>query len=198
MFATLVSVALFSGLAIKGARADFAVDTPALVQCQPATLTWTDTGAGPYNVIIVPSDDVCGEELADLGDFTGLTTNWTVNIPAGQSVTFSVQDNNGDEAWSGSATIAGSDDSSCLSAASGASSVASTTVASATTSVTTHHTTAKTTGSGIINNASPSSSGGAQVVGGASEGESSAGFTMHQLNAPVMILSALAALAIAF
>ena len=32
MFATLVSVALFSGLAIKGARADFTVDTPALVQ----------------------------------------------------------------------------------------------------------------------------------------------------------------------
>ena len=39
---------------------------------------------------------------ADLGDITGLTTTWTVNIPAGENVTFSVQDNNGDEAWSGS------------------------------------------------------------------------------------------------
>ncbi|KAI0734320.1 hypothetical protein C8Q72DRAFT_987358 [Fomitopsis betulina] len=197
MFATLVSVALFSGLAIKGVRADFTVDTPALVQCQTATLSWTDTSAPPYNVIVVPSDDVCGEELADLGDFTGLTANWTVSVAAGQNVTFSVQDANGDEAWSGSATIATSDDSSCLSATSGASSVVANVATTA--AVTTHHTTtAKASASGIVNNASPSSSSGAQVVGGASEGESSAGFTMHQLNAPVMILSALAALAIAF
>ncbi|KAH9928281.1 uncharacterized protein B0H18DRAFT_1000633 [Fomitopsis serialis] len=164
MFATLISVALFSGLAIKGARADFALSTPTLAS-------------------------------ADLGDFTGTTGTWTVAIPAGQNVTFSVQDQWGNEAWSGSATVGPSDDSSCLSAVSGASSAVSSAVATATTSI--HPSTAK--GSGVVNNAPASSSSAAQVVGAASSGDgTSAGFTMHQLNAPVMILSALAALAIAF
>ncbi|KAH9838276.1 uncharacterized protein C8Q71DRAFT_795800 [Rhodofomes roseus] len=195
MFATLISVALFSSLAIKGARADFTLDTPALVQCQPATLTWSNTGSNTYNVIVVPSDDVCGDELADLGDFTDTTTTWTVAVPAGQNVTFSVQDQWDNEAWSGSATVGPSDDASCLSAVSGASSAVLPTAASAS-----HHaSTAKATGSGVVNAAPASSSGAAQVVGAASSGDgTSAGFSMHQLNAPVMILSALAALAIAF
>ncbi|KZT73013.1 hypothetical protein DAEQUDRAFT_722110 [Daedalea quercina L-15889] len=203
MFATLVSVALFSGFAIKGARADFQVDTPTLVQCSPANISWTDTGASPYNVIVVPSDDVCGDELADLGDFTSTITSWTVDLAAGQNVTFSVQDNNGDEAWSGSMTIGYSDDSSCLSAVSGSSSVVGivgTGVATSVATATALPTTAAATGSGVVNNApAASTSSGAQVVGAASSGDgTSAGFTMHQLNAPVMILSALAALAIAF
>lgn len=41
MFATFVTVALFSGLAIKGARADFAVNTPTLVQ---VNIGWSEYG----------------------------------------------------------------------------------------------------------------------------------------------------------
>ena len=48
MFATLVSVALFSGLAIKGARADFTVDTPALVQVSFSKPGWQpDASSNP-------------------------------------------------------------------------------------------------------------------------------------------------------
>lgn len=88
-------------------------------------MTWDDTNAAPYNLIVVPSDDVCGDEMsvlsclhvcsstpdnfsyysADLGDFNSTSATWTVNIAAGQVVTFSLQDAVGDEAWSGSVCI---------------------------------------------------------------------------------------------
>ncbi|OJA13450.1 hypothetical protein AZE42_02290 [Rhizopogon vesiculosus] len=115
MFATLFSATLFVALAIQGTLADFTIDTPTFVQCTDAQITWTQSIA-PYNLLIVPADDVCGDALADLGDQTGLSTTYTVALASGTQVVLSLEDADGNEAWSGTVTVASSGDSSCLTA----------------------------------------------------------------------------------
>lgn len=116
MYSTLFTTTLFFALAALGVRADFTVYTPTLTQCQPATLTW-DQATGPYDVIVVPASDPCGDYIADLGD--AIDTNsyqWSkVPIPAGTQVMISVLDSTGQEGWSGAVTVGPSDDASCLS-----------------------------------------------------------------------------------
>ncbi|KAJ3538128.1 hypothetical protein NM688_g6563 [Phlebia brevispora] len=121
MFTTVLSAALVSTLAIRGVRSEFTIDTPQITQCQPVQITWT-AAQGPYNLIVVPSDDPCNGILADLGDHDGLSMTWTANLTAGTEVELSLQDANGDEAWSGPITIAASNDTSCLAASSAAAS----------------------------------------------------------------------------
>ncbi|OAX37294.1 hypothetical protein K503DRAFT_857447 [Rhizopogon vinicolor AM-OR11-026] len=115
MFTTLFSATLFVALAVQGAFADFTIDTPSFVQCTDAQITWTQSVA-PYNLLIVPADDVCGDALADLGDQTGLSTTYTVALASGTQVVLSLEDADGNEAWSGTVTVASSSDSSCLTA----------------------------------------------------------------------------------
>ncbi|KAI0064972.1 hypothetical protein BV25DRAFT_1989702 [Artomyces pyxidatus] len=117
MFATLFSATLFSFLAVQVARADFSLSTPTFVQCQPVHLGWSNSSAGPYNVLIVPEADECGDALADLGDHTGLSLTWNVTLPAGKQILVTVEDSAGNEAWSQPITVQSSSDSSCLSAA---------------------------------------------------------------------------------
>jgi hypothetical protein len=82
MHSTLFTTTLFFALAILHVAADFTVYTPVFTQvsdffkvllprplisllgpqCQPATLNWDNTN-GPYDVIIVPASDTCGDEL---------------------------------------------------------------------------------------------------------------------------------------
>jgi len=121
MFATLLSVTIFFALAIQGVFADFEIDTPAFIQCQPAEITWS-ASQPPYNLIIVSADDMCGNALEDLGDSNSTSLTYTVNLAAGTQVVLSLEDNNGDEAWSGTITVQGSNDSSCLASSSSSSS----------------------------------------------------------------------------
>ncbi|KAH7912800.1 hypothetical protein BJ138DRAFT_1003640 [Hygrophoropsis aurantiaca] len=120
MFATLFSVTLFVALAVQGVLADFEIYTPTLTQCQQTQISWTQATA-PYNLVIVPGDDVCGDALEDLGSISALSLNYTVNLAAGTVVVLFVEDSAGDEAWSGEITIGASSDSSCLSSTSGTS-----------------------------------------------------------------------------
>jgi len=113
MHSTLFTTTLFFALAILHVAADFTVYTPVLTQCQPATLNWDNTN-GPYDVIIVPASDTCGDELADLGEVNTNTVQWPVSIPAGTEVVISVLDANNQEGWSGSITVQPSNDNSCL------------------------------------------------------------------------------------
>ncbi|KAI0833526.1 hypothetical protein BC628DRAFT_1308047 [Trametes gibbosa] len=130
MYSTLVSVALFSALAIQGALAEFTVNTPEIVQCEPVKLSWDSTGAKSYNVIIVPNDDPCNGVLADLGDHTVNHITWTPDLKEGAVVMVSVLDSNEDEGWSGAVIVKQGNDTSCLPGA--ASSAASASAASAT------------------------------------------------------------------
>ncbi|KAF8843757.1 hypothetical protein BDN67DRAFT_944950 [Paxillus ammoniavirescens] len=118
MFASLFFITLFVTL-FQSVFADFTIDTPTFVQCQEAQITWTG-GTGPYDLLIVPADDVCGDSIEDLGTQTSTAVTWTVNIAAGTQVVLSLLDSAGEEAWSGTVTVGGSSDSSCLSETSSA------------------------------------------------------------------------------
>jgi hypothetical protein len=118
MFATLLSIALFALPAIQGVNAEFSIATPkSLTACEPVTFTWDKT-KGPYSLYIVQSSQPCGAILADLGDINGTEYNWTKAVlPAnmlGQKVSLSLEDANGDEAWSQGVTFSNGTDLSCL------------------------------------------------------------------------------------
>jgi hypothetical protein len=117
MYTTLISAALFSlfagGAVYADTSPDFSVQTPVFTQCALAQFSW-DQSSAPYNVILVNSSDPCGEEVANLGDFNGTNLSWTVDLPANWSLMISIEDDNGDEAWSGAITIQPSNDTSCL------------------------------------------------------------------------------------
>jgi hypothetical protein len=101
MFATLFSVALFA----LPALADFTIQTPkGLEACTPAKFSWSG-GKAPYDLVIVASDAPCGDILADLGGgHKGTSFTWSnVTLPddmVGKNVSLSLQDADGDEAWS--------------------------------------------------------------------------------------------------
>lgn len=113
MFATLFSVALFAALAIQGVFADFSIDTPSLIQCAGAQITWT-ASSPPYNLLVASADDLCGEALVDLGQQTGLSYQWGVALASGTAVVLFIEDSQGNEAWSGTSIVGASSDSSCL------------------------------------------------------------------------------------
>jgi len=113
MFSTLVTVALFVAPAIQGALAEFAINSPALVQCQTSKISWEPT-KGPYNLIIVPASNPCGDALVEVGDFDKTFIEWETTIPAGTQVQLSLVDANDDEAWSNTITVGPNSDNSCL------------------------------------------------------------------------------------
>lgn len=113
MFATLFSVTLFVALAIQGVFADLTIDTPSLTQCGSVLLSWT-ASSPPYNLLVAPADDLCGEALVDLGQQTGLSYQWNVALAAGTAIVLFIEDSQENEAWSGTVTVAASSDSSCL------------------------------------------------------------------------------------
>ncbi|EPQ52796.1 hypothetical protein GLOTRDRAFT_117502 [Gloeophyllum trabeum ATCC 11539] len=198
MFATLLSSTLFFALAIQSATAEFSIDTPTLTQCQDVQFGWQDTGAGPYNLLVVPGDDPCSDVVADLGDHDGTSMTWKVNLAAGTKVMFSLEDNNGDEAWSGAMTVQGSDDSSCLpqaSSSAASSSTASSSAASSSAAPTTLVVSANPT-KAATTAAATTSSGSAVPVGAANAGfnPTSGAFSARQLSTPALVLGALGAL----
>jgi len=113
MFTTFISCTLLLALAISGAQAGFAINSPELTQCQDAHISWSPS-TGPYNLIVVPNDNPCEDVVADLGDHTGTTMTWKVNVSGGQSVLFSLLDSTGEEVWSQVLYVKESNDASCL------------------------------------------------------------------------------------
>ncbi|KAF9456763.1 hypothetical protein BDZ94DRAFT_1274884 [Collybia nuda] len=112
MFSTLLTIALIVAPALQGVLADFAVNTPSINQCKDVKISWEAT-KGPYNLIVVPAENPCEDVLADLGDHDSTTFTWTPKLAPGTKVQLSVEDADGDEAWSGQITI-GKGDTSCI------------------------------------------------------------------------------------
>lgn len=209
MYSTLVSVALFSALAIQGALADFTVNTPEIVQCEPTKLTWDSTGAQSYNVIIVPNSDPCNGVLADLGDHTVNHITFTPTLKEGEQVMVSILDSNDDEGWSGVVTVQKGNDTSCIAGAS--SSVASSSTAKASSSAALSalagttlvvNPAAAPTSNGVSSApAAPSSSSAATAVGAANAGvigDTSGALTSAKISASALLLTlgAIAAVAL--
>ncbi|PIL35538.1 hypothetical protein GSI_02266 [Ganoderma sinense ZZ0214-1] len=193
MYSTLVSVALFSALAIQGALADFTVDTPTITQCGSVQLKWDSTGAQSYNVAVVPAANPCDEILRDLGDHTVNHITWTANIPAGQQVMLSILDSDDNEAWSGAITVQKSDDASCLATSSSSVSASSSTLASASASSGT--TLVVNAGAAASTAPAAPSSSGATAVGAANSGVLGNGAFSVRFSAPSVALGAIVAIA---
>ncbi|KAF8269539.1 hypothetical protein EI94DRAFT_942082 [Lactarius quietus] len=114
MYTTLISAPLISLIAARAVHANFSVQTPVFTQCALAQFSWDQT-TSPYNIILVNQTDPCGEEVANLGDYNSTNLSWNVSVPAGWNVLISIEDANGDEAWSGAITIQPSNNTGCLS-----------------------------------------------------------------------------------
>jgi len=113
MYSTLFTITLFFALVLR-VRADLTVYTPVFTQCQPATLSW-DATTGPYDVLILDSNDLCGDPLAEFDNVDVTTFSWpAVTLAAGKQVTVAVFDASDAEGWSASITIQPGSDSSCL------------------------------------------------------------------------------------
>ncbi|KAJ7773359.1 hypothetical protein B0H16DRAFT_147402 [Mycena metata] len=124
MFATLITLALFAAPALNGVAA-FNINTPKVTECSPVQVTW-DSTKGPYNLLIVSPQDPCGDILADLGDHDGTSMTWTPGpaFKTGTELLFSLEDANGDEAWSGNVTVAAGSTACLASSATSASATA--------------------------------------------------------------------------
>lgn len=186
MFTTLFTAALFIAPAIQGALADFSVNTPALVQCKEAKISWEET-KGPYNVIVVPAATPCGDTYVDAGDHNSTSFSWQATVPAGMKVQVSVEDANGDEAWSGTITVASSDDVTCVNPE----------LLALATSATNSATTG-TTPTGTTVDSSPSPSASIEVVGAVGQGilgDSGDSNSAATTKSSIMLLGAVVALA---
>ncbi|KAG9005109.1 hypothetical protein FRB95_003699 [Tulasnella sp. JGI-2019a] len=100
-FATVLSTFFTAGSALTVAQPQN------LVQCQNATLGWT-SGNGPYKVDVYTG---CSDSSTDpIATFTGLTSPtclWYVNALSGETIMYSVTDNDGKEWWSDDAGVGG-------------------------------------------------------------------------------------------
>jgi len=189
MFITLFSLALLGLLTrfvLAQSDGTFTVYTPSLTQCQPANISWTDTGNYPYEVFIVPAENPCDSEaLMYLGNQTSTSLTCTPDIGAGTQVDILVLDSTNNEAWSATITVGGSNDASCL--ASSASSTPTTSSGKSSFSGTPTHTspTPSTT-------FAPAGAAGAGVVG------ASGALSTTPLGSVTLVGSAVLAAAVAF
>ncbi|KAJ7030437.1 hypothetical protein C8F04DRAFT_1222394 [Mycena alexandri] len=183
MFATLITLALFAAPALNGVAA-FDINTPKVTECSPAQVTW-DATKGPYNLLVVSPNDPCGDILADLGDHNGTSMTWTPGaaFKAGTQLLFSLEDANGDEAWSGNVTVAAGSDTACLNAASATSASAADSPAT----IPAGDATVEAAGAAVTGGGSSAEDPSAQGALGASS--SSGASALHM--SPIMALSAL-------
>ncbi|KAJ6576593.1 hypothetical protein DFH09DRAFT_1149804 [Mycena vulgaris] len=197
MFATFLTLALFAAPALNGVAA-FNIETPDLVQCGSAHISW-DATKGPYNLIVVSPSDPCGAVLADLGDHDSNSITWKVDFPANKTLQFSLEDANGDEAWSGSMKVGPSTDVSCLDNAAAVSSKASTASSSKSTAAAVATVAAAgaavTGGSSSSSNGSDSGSDSDGTVGPLGAASGSNGASALHMN-PLMAFCALFAVAL--
>ncbi|KAJ8521932.1 hypothetical protein ONZ45_g1451 [Pleurotus djamor] len=208
MFATLIKASLLATIAANSVLADFAVSQPEFTQCQEASFSWQKT-KGPYNILITKDDEPCGDALADLGDFNGTVGKWKVALPAGSKVQLSIEDADGEEAWTEVITVKGSDDASCVPsrlAVASSSSVASASASASTSSTEASASDAPVAVAGTtlvvpaaIGSTTVSAGAGPTPVGAANAGSdpfsraSNSAPALHNTNLPIMIVAAFSA-----
>ncbi|CAE6420564.1 unnamed protein product [Rhizoctonia solani] len=106
LFLTLINVVL--------AQADPSINTPpSFVQCQPAQISWNASNT-PVYISIIPGGNASAPSLMDLGQQSGTSMTWPVNITSGTSITLRITDAKGAIAYSAPVTIQSSSNSSCI------------------------------------------------------------------------------------
>ncbi|RSH87460.1 hypothetical protein EHS25_003370 [Saitozyma podzolica] len=108
------NVALVILAAATAVMAQLQIFTPAsLVQCQPVLVSWQG-GTSPYFVSIIPGGQTTAAAIKNFGQTSATSLTWTVDIPAGQSITFKIVDSTGNINYGSPLTIQ-SGSSGCLS-----------------------------------------------------------------------------------
>jgi len=127
MFAKSLIVSL--ALAAAAVQADLYISTPPeLKQCEEATFVISGASGSVWPFVVDPNNP-CGDPLRELNDATG-DLKWTPDLPVGTNVMVEIEDEAGNQAWSGALTVQPGSDSSCItSQSSSASSTSSTHVA---------------------------------------------------------------------
>ncbi|TFK72909.1 hypothetical protein BDN72DRAFT_835518 [Pluteus cervinus] len=98
-FLYLASVAFISGVVALN------VDTPTnMVQCQPILITYGG-GQSPYFLSALPGGQPAAAPLKSWDGTDSTTRTFTVDIPAGTTVTFAVRDSTGAQAFSDIVTV---------------------------------------------------------------------------------------------
>ncbi|WWD17373.1 hypothetical protein CI109_101814 [Kwoniella shandongensis] len=115
----MFSRSIITLVALAGsALAQLTVQTPAaLIQCQPALLSWTG-GSAPYFLAAIPGGQPSAAALKDFGQQSGNSITWTVDIASGTSITLKVTDSTGVVNYNQAVTIQAGSSSACLNAAS--------------------------------------------------------------------------------
>ncbi|OCF30332.1 hypothetical protein I317_04883 [Kwoniella heveanensis CBS 569] len=168
------------------------INTPAsLIECQPASITWSDGAAAPYYISIIPGGQASAAALENLPDATSSPVTWTVDIAAGTNVTVKITDGSGNIAYSSPVVIQSGSSTSCLGTNSGSSSSAA-----ASASGSSSGSSASASGSATASasgSASGSSSASASASSAASSGGSSGALATVQGAGVVGVLGAVAA-----
>ncbi|TFL03958.1 hypothetical protein BDV98DRAFT_602448 [Pterulicium gracile] len=96
------------------------VNTPvSITACQPTRIQWAD-GTPPYFVTVVPGGQAGAAPLKTFDSTTDNSVLWQVDdVPAGTSITISVKDGSGDQAFTSPVTIGASAGGSCSGGSSG-------------------------------------------------------------------------------
>ncbi|WVQ71661.1 hypothetical protein IAR50_001201 [Cryptococcus sp. DSM 104548] len=171
--------------AVTGVASALTINSPAsLIECQPASLTWSD-GTAPYYLAIIPGGEVSASAYESFDAVDSSPYTWTVNLASGTNITVKVTDSTGTIAYSSAVVIQEGSSSSCLtssisgvSTSSSASSGGSSSTAAASTTASGSSSTAAASGSTSASATSDSSS-----TASASSSSSSSGALLTKTNA---------------
>ncbi|RDB26383.1 hypothetical protein Hypma_006512 [Hypsizygus marmoreus] len=90
------------------------INTPTgVVQCQPILLTWAD-GTAPYFLSAIPAGQPSAAAVKTFPTQNGNSFTWNVDLAGGTSITLSLKDSTGAQAFSDIVTIVSGSDSSCI------------------------------------------------------------------------------------
>jgi len=103
-FATVLSSLFTAGSA---ATAVTVADVQNLVQCQNATIGWTDNGQGPYTVEVFTGCTDSNDAAVYTATTSTSTINWWVNMVSGTPCFVAVTDKNGNTAYSNDQGVGG-------------------------------------------------------------------------------------------
>jgi len=115
---TVASVLLGFLATLKAVHADLTVATPVgVTQCQPTLISWTVTAgtSGPFSASVIPGGQASAAPLENFPTTSDTSFTWTVDIPAGTSITIQVRDAAGQLHYSAPVTILAGSTTSCSS-----------------------------------------------------------------------------------
>ncbi|OXH40429.1 hypothetical protein J008_01164 [Cryptococcus neoformans] len=160
-------------------NAALSINTPAsLIECQPASLSWTGGSSSPYYLAVLPGGQVSASAIENIDTVDSTSYTWTVNIASGTNITIRVTDGGGNIAYSSPVVIQQGSSTSCLTSSSSSSATAAGGSSSGDSS-------ASTTASGSSASSGSSSSSGSSPSASSSSSSTDSGALLTKGNAGV-------------